>query len=203
MMVDFDDVTYTYRAGTSPVLHGLTGGVARGERVALVGPSGSGKTTLLMLVWGILAPTSGVMHVATDDAVWVHQDPRTFPLRSLRDNVALGAMHSGSRWSDARRDAVTWLVRLGIGHLAEGTPVAVSGGERQRTCLARALATRSELLLLDEPTAQLDHHTAVAAVGAFLGACGPERTVIAATHDTSIVDHFDRVVELADGRFAP
>jgi len=199
-MIEFDELCFRYHRGAPNVLTNVNGYIAAGERVALVGPSGSGKSTLLMLVYGLIAPTSGTLDVRTNAALWVHQDPRTFPRRTVRDNVALGAMHSGQRWELALNAAGRWLDMVGIGHLVDHQAVSISGGERQRVCLARALNSGRELLLLDEPTAQLDRKTAIDTMETFLEVCGHDRTVLAATHDPSILGLFDRCVELTDGQ---
>lgn len=199
-MITLTDVYFGYKGGDGDVLRGVNLNVEPGERVGLLGPSGSGKSTLLMLLNGIIRPTAGTVDVAAGSRVWIHQDPRTFPRRSVLDNVAIGAMHRASTWKAARAEAAMWLERLGIGEISAQAAVTASGGQRQRVCLARALAGGYQLMLLDEPTAQLDHETAMAAMTTFLDACDRDRTLVIATHDRSIVTLLDRAIHLEDGR---
>jgi tungstate transport system ATP-binding protein len=127
--------------------------VALGERLAVVGPNGSGKTTLLRVLAGLLEPTSG--HVAgrppPGRAVLVHQRPHLFR-GTAESNVLLGARLAHAPASLAR----SLLDRLGLGDLAARDVRVLSGGERRRVAIARALARGPELLLLDEPLAELD-----------------------------------------------
>lgn len=193
-------VDFRYDGTDANVLRGVDLHIGSGERVGLVGPSGSGKSTLLMLFYGIISPTAGFVSNDAESSVWVHQDPRAFPRRTALDNVAIGAMHRGSTWRAAQAEAQGWLDRLGVGDLATRAAVTASGGQRQRICLARALAGGHELVLMDEPTAQLDHQTATSTMTTFLQACDRGRTVVVATHDNSIVPLLDRTIHIRDGR---
>jgi len=149
--------------------------VEPGEVLAVLGPNGAGKTTLLRVLAGLLAVTEGTVTVA--DQVWddsatgtfvpatdralglVFQDYRLFPHLSVLDNVAFSARARGARRSAARRSAAGTVDRFGLTDLAGRRPAELSGGQAQRVAVARALAARPRLLLLDEPLAALDART--------------------------------------------
>jgi molybdate transport system ATP-binding protein len=149
--------------------------VAPGQVLAVLGPNGSGKTTLLRVLSGLIPLTRG--RVAVGDDVWddadtdaflppveravglVFQDYRLFPHLSVLDNVAFPIRAGGARVRAARQQATGWLDRVGLGELAGRRPHELSGGQAQRTALARALASRPAMLLLDEPLAALDTRT--------------------------------------------
>jgi zinc/manganese transport system ATP-binding protein len=203
------------------VLRGVTLSVARGEFVGLVGPSGAGKTTLLRLLTGGVEVRRGDVEVLGQRVVrgrpplgvgYVPQlgtvDP-DFPL-TVREVVLLGDAASSSPlpWfsRDEKRRADVLLERLGIGALAQRSIAELSGGQRQRMFLARALARRSELLLLDEPTSGVDLATR-AEVLRLLGELHHDGlTVVLTTHDLNFVaSHLPRMVcvngsIVADGR---
>ena len=144
------------------------------EPLALVGPNGSGKTSLLLAILGLRKPDRGRIvlsdEVLFDDSLgidrpteerhlaYLPQDFGLFPHLKAIDNVAFAVACRSAQVSSKQRreEAMTWLVRFGIGHLAGRRPTQLSGGERQRVALARALASSPKALLLDEPTASLD-----------------------------------------------
>jgi ABC-type sulfate/molybdate transport systems ATPase subunit len=144
IVVQFEDVT----ALTLPALD-----LAPAERIGVQGQNGSGKSTLLRLLAGLLRPTTGALEGLPPPgrAVLVHQRPYLFR-GTARDNVAYALRIKGRM----AREANQWLERLEAKHLADRRAADLSGGERRRVALARALAARPELLLLDEPTAALD-----------------------------------------------
>jgi ABC-type nitrate/sulfonate/bicarbonate transport system ATPase subunit len=143
----------TVRVGGVVALPPTSFEVGKGERVGLVGPNGSGKTTLLRVLAGLLAPTGGTVEGVPPPGrtVLVHQRPHLFRGSAL-SNVALGARLAGADLASARRA----LDGIGLAALGTRDVTALSGGERRRVALARALARRPSVLLLDEPFAELD-----------------------------------------------
>ncbi len=158
----------TRRFGDVLALDDLHLDVAGGSITALLGPSGCGKTTALKLLAGLLRPTAGrvrfgdrdVTEVAAErrGAVMVFQDHRLFPYLSAGDNVAFGLRMRGVARRERRRSAAAALERVGLDGLAGRRPGELSSGQRQRVALARALVLEPEVLLLDEPLANLDAH---------------------------------------------
>lgn len=141
--------------------------VAPGERVAIVGANGSGKTTLLRVLAGLEPRFDGACAVRAPprERVYVHQAPYMFRGTALF-NAAYGLRASGMGARESQRHAQNWLDRLGVGELAQMRAARLSGGERRRVALARAMALRPQLLLLDEPLADMDESGAQAVADA-------------------------------------
>jgi NitT/TauT family transport system ATP-binding protein len=136
-----------------PVFADLSLSLAAGERVALMGPSGCGKTSLLRLAAGLLAPSSGKTERAAERIAVCFQEPRLLPWRTAAENVNLVLSDRSATMGEAER----LLSRLGLDPAAlKQYPAALSGGMRQRVALARTLAQKGDLLLLDEPFKALD-----------------------------------------------
>ncbi|MFB6609818.1 sulfate/molybdate ABC transporter ATP-binding protein [Agromyces sp. NPDC056379] len=163
--------------------------VAPGETLAVLGPNGSGKTTLLQTIAGTLVVDRGAVHLAGRElgsaepgrprrhvgpegrrVGLLGQEPLLFPHLSALDNVAFGPRAQGMGASASRETARRWLARVGLAELASRRPLALSGGQRQRVALARTLAARPEVLLLDEPFTALDVES------------GPEMRALIAEH---------------------
>jgi len=127
--------------------------IAAGQRVGLLGSNGSGKTTLLRVLAGLTSDYTGTCEVAAPlhERTYLHQQPYLFR-GSVLANTSYGQRNEAGQGTQARE----WLDRLGVGHLAERTTADLSGGERRRVALARSLAMQPQLLLLDEPLADLD-----------------------------------------------
>ncbi|HEX4980644.1 MAG TPA: ATP-binding cassette domain-containing protein [Ilumatobacteraceae bacterium] len=190
--------------------------VAPGEVVLVDGPSGSGKTTLLLMLGALLEPTSGSVVVAGDD-VWAMPERRRPSLRARRfgfvfqdfnllgalsatENVALAANLGGVTGRDAHRRATSALERVGLGHRTSFHPDQLSGGEKQRVAVARALVNDPAVILADEPTANLDSANG-RQVARLLHALAidDQRAVVIVTHDNRLHDIADRVLWLEDG----
>ncbi|MCX4721344.1 ABC transporter permease [Streptomyces virginiae] len=183
-----------------------------GTTIAVVGENGAGKTTLLRALLGLTPRAHAELRLGDTDVTalppherqvaWVPQDGALFPHLTAVANTAYGLRARGVPCAQARREALAWLDRLGVLHLADRRPAQLSGGQAQRVALARALAARPRLLLLDEPLAALDQttrarvrHTLRTHLTGFGGVC------LIVTHDpVEAVSLADRVLVLADGR---
>jgi putative ABC transport system ATP-binding protein len=220
-VVELLDVHRSYEeAGeTREVLHGVDLSVARGELVALLGRSGSGKSTLLSLMGGIDAPTSGVVRVCGTDLGALDEAARTVfrrrriglvfqsfhlvPVLTVLENVLLPVELDGRATAEDRARAGELLRRVGLQDRSGSFPERLSGGEQQRVAIARALAHEPELVLADEPTGNLDEHTADAVLDLLEELCRADRkTLIVATHSRACAARCSRVVRVADGRLA-
>ncbi len=188
-------------------LHDISLSITAGESVALVGANGSGKSTLLRLLHGLLRPTSGqCSRVPAAQQAMLFQRP--FMLRtSARHNVALALWLRGTPWRIARVRALAALDRVGLADRADRPARTFSGGQQQRLAMARAWALRSEVLLLDEPTASLDPHAKreveqlIAEFAAGHALSGAPMTVVFASHNLGQVKRLaTRVIYLEQGR---
>lgn len=186
--------------GDSTVLFSdLSADLHAGDVVGLVGPSGSGKSTLLSILAGWVQPTQGtVERLGVEHTGWVFQSPHGMPRRTALDHVVLALLGRGARRREAEREAAAILDRLGLTAVAEHQFRELSGGEAQRLMLARAVATASDLLLVDEPTAQLDLRTAEAVSSALTKIAMRDTIVVVATHDPHTRDACTRILDLTD-----
>ena len=192
--------------------------VDHGELVAVVGPSGSGKSTLLNVMGTLDRPTHGVVSIdGTDTATlsdrrvagvrarrigFVFQQFFLLPGMSAIDNVANGLLYSGVPQRERRERSVVALERVGLGHRLDHPPNHMSGGERQRVAVARALVHEPAFVLADEPTGNLDSKS-TGAVMDLIGALHAEgTTIVVITHDTSIAASLPRQVSVFDGRIS-
>jgi ABC-type lipoprotein export system ATPase subunit len=158
--------------------------VSAGEVMAVTGPSGSGKSTLLGIVAGVTAPAMGVVsREGIDRIAWVFQNPHGVPARTALDHVVLALLAAGARRRDAEPQALDLMGDFGLRELAGRRFADLSGGEAQRLMLARAVACVPQLLLVDEPTAQLDPTSAIAVADALRALAGRGAVVLVATHD--------------------
>ncbi|MCD4550218.1 ABC transporter ATP-binding protein [Schaalia sp. lx-260] len=172
-----------------------------GDMVAVIGPSGSGKSTLLSILAGWLSPTRGhITREGIDSISWVFQNPLGFKNRSTLDHVCLPLLAKGFTRREAYPRALETLAIFGLEHLADKRFSELSGGEAQRLMLAKAHMKAPDLLLVDEPTAQLDR-TLAASVNKVLSHIASTHTiVIVATHDSDTHKACHSVLDL--GKFA-
>jgi ABC-type lipoprotein export system ATPase subunit len=197
-------------------LDGVTFGVRRGEYVAIVGESGSGKTTLMHVLGGLDRPSSGDVVVDGRSLArtsrrelaalraraigFVFQGFNQLPNMDARENVALAGRYARRGSGEARARAERALRDIGLGDRMHHRPSALSGGQQQRVAIARALVNEPALLLADEPTGELDTHTAETVLQ-LLGALNARgQTLIVVTHSEAVWRRAQRVIRLADGR---
>jgi tungstate transport system ATP-binding protein len=198
-LITLDRVLLRY--GTHEALRGVNLAVRRGERIAFIGANGSGKSTLLRVLHGLLPPSEGQRRVA-DAPRMAMLFQRPFLLRlSAEANVRVGLWLAGVRGDEARVRCAEALARVGLAAEAKRPARALSGGQQQRLALARAWATRPDVLLLDEPTASLDPH-AKREVELLLDELAAQgMTLLMASHQLGQVKRFaERVVYLEHGR---
>jgi lipoprotein-releasing system ATP-binding protein len=173
--------------------------VEPGEILGICGPSGSGKSTLLSIFAGWEKPRHGTTTKENIDTVnWVFQNPHGVARRKARDHVVFPLLAAGQDRLTAVEDAMPVLESFGLTDIADRDFRELSGGEAQRLMLARAVATAPDLLLVDEPTAQLDVQTS-ATVNETLGAVAQNGAIVLiATHDPGTRAACTRVIDLAD-----
>jgi tungstate transport system ATP-binding protein len=175
--------------------------IQAGERVALVGANGCGKSTLLRLLHGLTAPTAGAVarHPKARQAM-LFQRPHLLRL-SVLSNIALGLWLGGTRWAQARAQALVALSRVGLSDLANRPARKLSGGQQQRVALARAWALSPQVLLLDEPTASLDPHAKREVEALIAEFAAHAMTLVFASHNLGQVKRLaSRVIYLEHGR---
>lgn len=203
--------------GSIDVLKDISLTIGKGEIVAIVGPSGAGKTTLLQIMGTLELPDRGSVCFNGTELIgmkdkklsafrnrnmgFVFQFHQLLPEFTAQENVALPALIAGMSRSKAMAKAKELLEQLGLAERLHHKPAAMSGGERQRTAIARALVNDPEIIFADEPTGSLDSANREEIQSIFadlrdrLG-----QTVVMVTHDASLAGIADRVIEMADGR---
>ena len=209
--------SFTQGEVTIEVLRGVDLAVGPGEIVALLGPSGSGKSTLLQAVGLLEGGFQGSIRLRGEEAANLDDEGRTRVRRELLgfvyqfhhllpefnavENVVLPQLVRGADPQPARERAISLLGALGLSQRLDHRPSKLSGGEQQRVAVARALANKPPLVLADEPTGNLDEHTADAVLGEFLGLVrGEGSAALVATHNERLASKMDRVVRLHEGR---
>ena len=213
------DVKKIYRMGAveTHALRGATLDVYRGEYLSIMGPSGSGKTTLFNMIGALQKPTSGKVYIDQVDIAqldhnelawlrcrkvgYIFQMFNLIQVMTCLENVTLPMSFAGLDAESAREKGIRILKMVGLAHRILHKPAELSGGQQQRVAIARALANSPEIILADEPTANLDQKTGeemielLARLKAELGV-----TIISATHDLKMLQKSDRILWIEDGR---
>ncbi len=208
---------YTTRFGGQQVeaLTDVSFTVEQGEFVAIMGESGSGKTTLLNILAALDRPTAGTVLLSgrdlagvrekdiaafrRDNLGFVFQDFNLLDTFSLRDNILLPLVLSGKKYPEMERRLAPLADTLGITQLLDKYPYEVSGGQKQRCAVARALITQPEIILADEPTGALDSRAADSLMALFSQINRTGQTVLMVTHSASAASHAGRVLFIRDG----
>ena len=208
--------SFTQGTVTIDVLRGVDLAIRPGEAVALLGPSGSGKSTLLQAIGLLEGGFEGSIRIAGQEAASLDDNGRTalrrdalgfvyqfhhlLPDFDALENVVLPLVIHGTEPTEARSRAADLLTRLGLGKRLDHRPAKLSGGEQQRVAVARALANRPPLVLADEPTGNLDEHTADIVFAEFIELVRSEGSAaLVATHNERIAAKMDRVLRLHEG----
>jgi len=213
------DVRKVYRMGSAEThaLRGATLDILEGEYLSIMGPSGSGKSTLFNMIGGLAKPTSGKVYIDQVDIAqldanelawlrcrkigYIFQSYNLIQVMTCIENVMLPMSFAGLDSEEAREKALYILKLVGLGHRPLHKPAELSGGQQQRCAIARALANSPDIVLADEPTANLDLHTGeemielLAELRDSLGV-----TIISATHDLKMLKRSDRILWIEDGR---
>ena len=214
-----EDVSKTYDDEGVPVhaLDGVSFEIGKGEFAAIIGPSGSGKTTLLNVIGGLDRPTEGRVWIGGTDITtlsgsrrvdfrlhhigFVFQAYNLIPVLTAAENVEFIMLLQGRPGGERSQRVMELLTSVGLGDRLDSRPAQLSGGQQQRVAVARALASRPEFILADEPTANLDSQ----ASGRLLDIMARlnreyQMTFIFATHDPRVVERARRIITLLDGR---
>jgi putative ABC transport system ATP-binding protein len=219
-VLDVRDLTRRFGEGASAVeaVRGVTLRLDPGEIVLIMGPSGSGKTTLLSMLGALLRASSGEIRLAgtalqalserelpalrAERIGFIFQDFNLLPSLTARENVEVALNLAGTRGAGAHQRATDLLTELGLGERLDFLPEKLSGGEKQRVAIARALANDPDLILADEPTANLDSSIGREVMRRLSEIAKRRRqSVLIVSHDDRIREFVDRVLWLEDGQF--
>lgn len=216
-LIKLDKIEKIYYMGGEDVhaLKNIDLEVGRAGFIAIMGPSGSGKSTLMNIIGCLDTPTSGSYWLngnevakATEDELaairnkemgFIFQTFNLLPRASALRNVELPLIYSGISRAERHEMAQEALSAVGLGHRTEHKPNEMSGGERQRVAVARAMVNRPSVLLADEPTGNLDTKTGEEILKLFHDINDQGKTIVTVTHDPEVAEHAERVLVLRDG----
>jgi putative ABC transport system ATP-binding protein len=217
MLIELRQVQRSFPLGraTVPGLHSTSLMIGPGEFVAILGPSGSGKSTLMNVIGLLDRPTAGALLLDGIDCATldrnkialvrnrriglVFQAYHLLPRQTVIENVELPLTYAGVRRAERRQRASEAIERVKLGHRIHHLPALLSGGEQQRTAIARAIVSNPDVLLADEPTGALDSTTGREIMGVLLALHHEGRTVVMVTHDEALARSASRVVTMRDG----
>lgn len=219
------DITKSYPTprGALQILNGVSLNLTRGDAIAITGPSGSGKSTLLYILGALESPSNGTVTLDGSNPYelgeraqaafrnqhigFVFQDHSLLPQCSVLENVlapTLAAVSRDGRGADYERRARELLVQVGLGDRLDHRPAELSGGEKQRAAVARALILNPTLLLCDEPTGNLDRSSANGVAGLLLDLHAKQKTIlITVTHSAALAERFAQRYEMDAGLLIP
>jgi cell division transport system ATP-binding protein len=213
-LIHFENVFKNYRGDV--VLDNIDFKVGRGEFVFLIGPSGAGKSTIIKLLNRQELPTSGKVYIDGQDTSLIpndqmhtirkkigiiFQDFKVIKSRNVFENVAISLEASGSSESEIHEIVPNMLNLVGLSHKIYRNPQELSGGETQRLIIARALAHEPDIIVADEPTGMIDPKATLEIMNLLMEINKMGTTVLMATHDFNIVNHYKkRVIKLDDGK---
>jgi putative ABC transport system ATP-binding protein len=217
-LLEIKDLEKTYKMDEveTHALCGVSFDIKRGEFIAIIGPSGSGKSTLLHILGFLDRPTKGeykfdgktindfsekeLAFIRNSQTGFVFQSFNLLPRTSVLDNVKLPLMYSDipeKEWNDR---ALTAIESVGLSHRKNHDPAQLSGGEKQRTAIARALINNPQIIFADEPTGNLDTKTGDSIMEIFDRLNRVEKhTLVLITHESAVADHADRIIHIRDG----
>ncbi len=219
-IIELKEITKAYKTGSvvTPVLHGVSLSIERGEFVAIMGPSGSGKSTLMNIVGLLDRPTSGSYAFASTDVSRLSDNGQAFlraqeigfifqsfhllPRTSAEENVVLPLLYGNAPIAERNDRARAALDSVGLSHRLGNHPSQLSGGEKQRVAVARALVNRPALLLADEPTGNLDSVSGEGVLKLFQKLHKAGNTIVMITHEQEAAEFAERIVRIRDGKIA-
>ena len=217
-LVSLGNLTKTYQRGPEKiqVLHGINLDIQQGDFIALMGPSGSGKTTLLNLIGGLDSPTSGTIdvggqridkmssgqlaHWRSNHVGFVFQFYNLMPTLTAQRNVELPLLLTKLSSAQRKRNAGIALQLVGLADRAKHRPAELSGGQQQRVAIARAIVSDPQLLICDEPTGDLDRHSAEEILGLLQQLNRDHgKTIVMVTHDPKAAEYASHTLQLDKG----
>jgi putative ABC transport system ATP-binding protein len=207
--------SYSNQAFETEVLKGIDLNIEEGEYVSIIGPSGAGKSTLMTLLGCLGAPTTGsyllddqevagmsdraLSQVRNEKIGFVFQAFHLLPGVSAFDNVMMPLIYCEKPPKDAKDRVIKSLARVGLAKRMDHAPGQMSGGEQQRTTIARALINRPKIIMADEPTGNLDSHNSAEIMKIFDELNVEGNTIILVTHDPEVANHGNRIIRMKDG----